>query len=362
MKTDGMRPSFDELECAACDVIQIVKQTQELKHCRLSVIGGLALQHYLPKYRPTDNINFITNISTSPSLIKKRLLEKPNSPFFQRSQVLFYKGEDGTELQVDISPEWLSPYLPESATNVRDIPQGKIPYISLTDLIVFKLDSAGLRSSPVKKERDARDAAALVEHYRGSISLSPKQEEVAEEALCDVAKVGTKEKHWWERHLRLGSSAGASSSGSVDDSVIPTRPTKGSGNRPHSNSDSVYDGLYRGSGTTKDSNTAWFYERLDRAHLRRFTAMRRTRGAAGTMTKPKTTHASFFRHSNNSSSVSVSVDSSHGRDCNGQYYHLEPQCGSWSSAAGDKKGPTATVVERANPATRKRRVKFLGVV
>lgn len=45
---------FHELERAASDVIQNVKQIQELRHARLSVIGGLALWHYLPEYRSTD--------------------------------------------------------------------------------------------------------------------------------------------------------------------------------------------------------------------------------------------------------------------------------------------------------------------
>lgn len=45
---------FQQLEHAASDVIQNVKEIQDLKHARLSVIGGLALWHYLPEYRSTD--------------------------------------------------------------------------------------------------------------------------------------------------------------------------------------------------------------------------------------------------------------------------------------------------------------------
>ncbi|OTA96377.1 hypothetical protein M434DRAFT_67510, partial [Hypoxylon sp. CO27-5] len=197
---------FQELERAACDVIEHVKQIQDLRHTRLSVIGGLALWHYLPEYRSTDNVNFITNISTSPSSLKKRLLERPGSPFFQRSQALFYKGQNGQEIRIDISPEWLqSPYLPESAVKVQDISQNEIPYISLIDLIVFKLDSSGLRSNPAKKERDAKDAAALVDLAASTapIQLSAKQEQVVEEALCDVATCGAREKGWWEKHMGL---------------------------------------------------------------------------------------------------------------------------------------------------------------
>lgn len=56
----------------------------------------------------TQNINFITNISTSPGTLKKRLLRLPGSPFVQRAQVLFYTVPDtGREIRVDILPEWL---------------------------------------------------------------------------------------------------------------------------------------------------------------------------------------------------------------------------------------------------------------
>ncbi|KAI1662640.1 hypothetical protein F4813DRAFT_394825 [Daldinia decipiens] len=316
---------LQELESAACDVIQNVKQIQDLRHARLSVIGGLALMHYLPEYRSTDNINFITNISTSPSSLKKRLVEQPESPFFQRSQALFYKAPRGQEIRVDISPEWLSPYLPESAVKVEDISRDEVPYISLTDLIVFKLDSSGLRSNPVKKERDAQDAAALVDFatHKSSLQLSEKQEQVVEEALCDVAKCGTKEKGWWERRMGLTRQA---ADGSPYDSGGRGRKQ----NRPHSKSDPSPS---RGP-LVSDPNAAWHYERLDHAHIRRFNSLHSSRGAnrpgiprsssqrmirdtGFTMTQPKTTHASYqlgARRSGLSSEISTGSN----------YYTLEP--------------------------------------
>ncbi|KAI8963697.1 hypothetical protein F5Y11DRAFT_318360 [Daldinia sp. FL1419] len=326
---------LQELENAACDVIQNVKEIQDLRHARLSVIGGLALMHYLPEYRSTDNINFITNISTSPSSLKKRLLEKPESPFFQRSQALFYKAPHGQEIRVDISPEWLSPYLPDSAIKVQDISQDEVPYISLTDLIVFKLDSSGLRSNPVKKERDAQDAAALVDFatHKSSLQLSEKQEQVVEEALCDVAKCGTKEKGWWEKRMGLAKKTAYGSG------VGPRRH-----GRPHSKSDPSPSR----SPLRNDPNAAWHYERLDHAHIRRFNSLHSSRGAARpgisgggrsasqrmlrdtgyTMTRPKTTHAaSHARRSGLSSEVCADYDD--------EYYILEPR------GSGSPCSPTA---------------------
>ncbi|KAI0019371.1 hypothetical protein F4780DRAFT_452546 [Xylariomycetidae sp. FL0641] len=293
-----MYSEFTALECAACDVIQILKQIEGLEHTKLSVIGGLALWHYLPDYRPTDNINFLTNISTSPSSVKKKLLERPNSPFVQRSQVLFYQSSGGREVQVDISPEWLSPYLPDSAQNLHEIPYGSVPYISRADLVVFKLDSSGLRSNPMKKERDARDAAALLDDQLRKLNgdhkeddaaaaagkrknssnsktspkppttptpsnvleLNPKQQQVVEEALCDVAKCGTREKGWWSRYLGLESSSSSSgkSTDQEEEKDAAAAAPKGR-QRPHASSDAA---IYRPTTET------WFYQRLDRAHVK----------------------------------------------------------------------------------------------
>ncbi|KAI1389794.1 uncharacterized protein F4822DRAFT_213976 [Hypoxylon trugodes] len=325
---------LQELERAARDVIQNVKQIQDLRHARLSVIGGLALWHYLPEYRSTDNINFITNISTSPSSLKKRLLERPGSPFFQRSQALFYKSPRGQEIRIDISPEWLSPYLPESAAKVQEISSSEIPYISLTDLIVFKLDSSGLRSNPVKKERDARDAAALVSlaANEGTIQLSEKQEQVVEEALCDVAKCGTKEKGWWEHQMGLGKP-------SEERGTVSQR--KG---RPHSKSDPSPSR----TPISNDPNAAWHYERLDHAHVRQFNSLHSSRNSNRpglgrssshrlirdtglTMTQPKTTQGGMKR---SGLSNEIKADSDHDNDQNDQYYTIEPGSSSERGSQG----------------------------
>ncbi|KAI0179111.1 hypothetical protein GGR52DRAFT_588870 [Hypoxylon sp. FL1284] len=336
---------FYELERAARDVVHNVKQIPELGNTKLSLIGGLAVWHYLPEYRCTDNINFITNLSTSPSSLKKRLLERPNSPFFQRSQALFYQSPGGQPIRVDISPEWLGPYLPESATKVQDLSQDEIPYISLIDLIVFKLDSSGLRSNPLKKDRDARDAAALVEHatsQHGAIRLSERQEQVVEEALCDVGRCGAKEKSWWERQMGLTREG---DDGEDDD----RRKRRGWGwgrgqsqARPHSRSDPTHER----SGTarlSRDPNTAWHYEQLDHLHAHgpRSAALRggggkrpglvsRASDTGSVMTRPKTTLASMLGHSaarpRGSSGGRAAADLAYADELDDDgYYTLEPR-------------------------------------
>ncbi|KAI1763994.1 hypothetical protein GGR53DRAFT_466853 [Hypoxylon sp. FL1150] len=309
---------LQELERATCDVLQNVKEIHELRNAKLSVIGGLAVWHYLPEYRSTDNINFITNLQTSPSSLKKRLLEKPNSPFFRRSQALFYLAPSGQEIRVDISPQWLGPYLPETATRVEDLARDEIPYISLTDLIVFKLDSSGLRSNPLKKDRDARDAAALVDHAsrNGPIELTAKQEQVVEEALCDVGKCGTKEKSWWEEQMGLNKDKESSD-------ATPTAEKKQK-KRPHSKSDPTPSPL------SSDPNTAWLYEEMDHLHrhasssssrahghghghgphgsrngVQRSSSQRLLSGIGYIMTHPKTTLSNLVRQNSNASDSST---------------------------------------------------------
>lgn len=201
----------------------------------------------------------------------------------------------------------------------------------MTDLIVFKLDSSGLRSNPVKKERDAQDAAALVnlatKERRGSIQLSAKQEQVVEEALCDVARCGTKEKVWWEQRMGLEKK--------------PEEGLRRATGRPHSKSDPP---PWRSPIRSNDPNAAWHYERLDHAHIRRFNSLHSSGGGGGTggggrrpslgrsnssrmirdtgftLTQPKTTHASAQRRSGLSNEFNADPEDDHE-----EYYTLEPR-------------------------------------
>ncbi|RYP78405.1 hypothetical protein DL771_000590 [Monosporascus sp. 5C6A] len=261
-----MGTTFRELECAASDVIRTVKRMPDLGNVKLAIIGGLALWHYLPG-RTTDNINFITNISTSPSSLKKKLLQLPGSPFVQQAQILFYVSPgSGRDIQVDISPEWLAPYLPEAARHVRNIRDGELPYVSLADLVVFKLDSSGMRSNVAKKRRDAADAAALLEEHAAAnakLELSPRKREMAHAALIDVVRYSDRSREWWEARLGLSGPERREEEGNVFSSS-PACLGSGAENpsRPHSTSDP--EGYVRCvfGGGADDASSAWFYERL----------------------------------------------------------------------------------------------------
>ncbi|RYP93022.1 hypothetical protein DL770_000896 [Monosporascus sp. CRB-9-2] len=269
-----MAATFRELECAASDVIRTVRRMPDLGNVKLAIIGGLALWHYLPRGRTTDNINFITNISTSPSSLKKKLLQLPDSPFVQRAQIVFYVSPgSGREIQVDISPEWLAPYLPEAARRVRNIQDGELPYVSLADLVVLKLDSSGLRSNAAKKRRDAADAAALLEEHAAAnakLELSPRKREMAHEALIDVVRYSDRSRAWWETRLGLsGPERGEEEDNVFSSSPACLSPGAESLSRPHSTLDPK--GYLRRvfGGGADDATSAWFYERLDSPLIQR---------------------------------------------------------------------------------------------
>ncbi|KAI0913864.1 hypothetical protein F4823DRAFT_507027 [Ustulina deusta] len=158
-----MKARLKELENAVCDVIQIIKQIPELADTRLSVVGGLALCHYLPAHRPTKNIDFVTNFPIL-GFLRQKLLDHPNSPFIDNKQALWYRSPAGRDIQIKMSSQWLSPHLPDPEHIVYEIPYGQVPYVSLVDLVAFKINSSWSKASnPMQRRQDADDAAALID-------------------------------------------------------------------------------------------------------------------------------------------------------------------------------------------------------
>ncbi|KIX02795.1 uncharacterized protein Z518_08737 [Rhinocladiella mackenziei CBS 650.93] len=201
-------PTRMQLETAAADVIGILKDVSEYSDARVAVIGGLALWKYIPNGRTTEDIDFIVNIGNAPQRVKQRLLALPNSPFVQQAQFFYYKTPSGPHIQIDITPQWQSPYMPATAAKLRDLTAGAIPYISATDLVVFKMNSCGLRPQTSKKRTDAADAQALLEKLtvQASLKLTNAQKAIVEPSVDDVVAHGTKTMMWWREHLGLPTS------------------------------------------------------------------------------------------------------------------------------------------------------------
>lgn len=107
-------------------------------------------------------------------------------------------------MEVKLIPDWLCPYLPAAARPVRDDTED-LPYLSLEDLMVFKLDACGIHECEASKTREAHLAAALLllasEH--SPLQLDDDKMDRVEQALSDVVEFSPPEhdKSWWQRHL-----------------------------------------------------------------------------------------------------------------------------------------------------------------
>ncbi|KAI3283598.1 hypothetical protein NUH16_011173 [Penicillium rubens] len=198
-------PSFAELEVAAGAVIDILKTMPEFSNSRIAVIGGLGLWNYLRRYRTTEDVDFLITVQGAPKAVKDRLLAMPSSQFQQQAQLFFYKGVGGKSIQIDITPDWQSPYVPSAAVPISAARSNALPYISEIDLLVFKINCCGLRPTPAKKLRDATDARTLAEDLcsRGSINLTPAQKSAVLQGLDDVAQLSRRDKSWWMAKLAL---------------------------------------------------------------------------------------------------------------------------------------------------------------
>jgi len=102
----------------------------------------------------------------------------------------------------------LCPFLPSAAkpaSEIQPTPE-QLPYISLEDLIVFKMDACGLRDSAQSKQAEVRHAAALLElaTEHSALSLNDDQARMVEESLADVLRHAPSDKQskaWWQSRL-----------------------------------------------------------------------------------------------------------------------------------------------------------------
>ncbi|KAI1824385.1 hypothetical protein F4861DRAFT_531023 [Xylaria intraflava] len=196
------RPSAADLEQAAISVVHLMRGVPGLANVRLALIGDLAVQKYLGQPRACESIEFITK-SVSPSLVKKSLASHGNKTIVEKAPAIFYRHPVGWLVEVKITPEWLYPYFPSSAQLVADI--RKLPYISLVDLFIFKADACGLHESDAGRQKEARDACALLalasEHF--PLKLEDDKLQRVEEALDTLITYSPPEndRRWWERRL-----------------------------------------------------------------------------------------------------------------------------------------------------------------
>ncbi|KAJ3579545.1 hypothetical protein NPX13_g1020 [Xylaria arbuscula] len=198
-------PSIADLEAAALSVIHLLQDAAELSNVQIALVGDLAVRKYLAEPRPCESIEFIIK-RASPGSVKKTLLSlaKQKKIIVEEGQALFYRHPKGWTVEVKFTPEWLCPYLPSSVQMIKTIE--KLPYISLPDLIVFTVDGCGLHESDESKQREARDACALMElaSEHSALILEENKLQKIEEALDTLEEYSPFGfgRRWWE--LRLG--------------------------------------------------------------------------------------------------------------------------------------------------------------
>lgn len=83
-----------------------------------------------------------------------------------------------------------------------------LPYLSLTDVLIFKIYFCSMRGLPEKRQQDASNAMAVVEFFQSNaaampIWLSPEQRQAATEALLSFSPYSEKGERYWRRVLGL---------------------------------------------------------------------------------------------------------------------------------------------------------------
>ena len=128
------------------------------------------------------------------------------SPLVEISGSIFYRHTSGWEMEVKLIPDWLCPYLPDSARPIRDDIE-TLPYMSLEDLLVFKVDACGLHERTSSKQREASDAAELLELASEHTPLNLVEDKLDrdQQSLSDVARFSPPEndKSWWQQRLGM---------------------------------------------------------------------------------------------------------------------------------------------------------------
>lgn len=93
--------------------------------------------------------------------------------------------------------------MPSEARALSQIPAGHVPFISQIDLLIFKINSCGLRAQVAKKRIDARDAQHLLQDMTPPLRLTASQLAIVEPCITDVVAHGTKSQDWWKQRLGL---------------------------------------------------------------------------------------------------------------------------------------------------------------
>ncbi|KAK7422845.1 hypothetical protein QQX98_001412 [Neonectria punicea] len=198
--------SFVQLEQAALHVLHLIRNTRGLENTRLAVMGDLAVCKYLPQHGRVASIDLVISRCSSPGRVREGIVGHPMSPLVEKSGAVLYRHTSGWEMEVKLIPDWLCPYLPAAARPIREDTE-TLPYVSLEDLFVFKVDACGLHERDASKQREASDAAALLDLASKHTPLKLEEDKLdrVSQSLADIVEFSAPEldKSWWQRRLGM---------------------------------------------------------------------------------------------------------------------------------------------------------------
>ncbi|KAF4216917.1 hypothetical protein CNMCM6805_000499 [Aspergillus fumigatiaffinis] len=172
--------SRQQLWEAARAVITSLQAIPERHQAKVIIIGGTALENHIPGYRRTRDVDLLVFDRDDPictRAIRAELLSLIRRNFEERSQPMYFTGNPDNLIQVDIIPPDLPPYLPADAATLGEVDPNHLPFLSLLDLLVYKIHCCSMRPSRRRRRHDAEDARKLVNilSRQGTIALDDSQ-------------------------------------------------------------------------------------------------------------------------------------------------------------------------------------------
>ncbi|KAH6628125.1 hypothetical protein F5144DRAFT_578053 [Chaetomium tenue] len=192
----------------------ILQQIPRWATVNIDVIGGLARLHHNPAGRSTGDVNFIVECREDETFDVSTLIRQDLESF---DSTAFYQGGDGfrhrqpashdgqqTSHRVPFFGRACFPYIPPSLQQVQRIRPGVVPYIQLSDLVVFKMHCCGLRSETQSKF-DVLDAHEMLSAVGQPLILTPEQQDAVMGRLVDMTTHGPRHvtAQWWRQQLSL---------------------------------------------------------------------------------------------------------------------------------------------------------------
>ncbi|GAQ08705.1 hypothetical protein ALT_6026 [Aspergillus lentulus] len=167
--------------------LQALPEAPELQRANIAIIGGLALQHHAPGYRPTKDVDILIFDRDHPICtldVRARLASRFPNEFEDVPEPVSSCLNIPDTIKVDFIPQELPPYLPADAATLGELWHA---------------------ATPEKQKQDAEDAQELVNilSSQGTITLDDSQKQAVLSGLDEMLEYSEEDRDWWESALGL---------------------------------------------------------------------------------------------------------------------------------------------------------------